>query len=211
MANTGNDAIIMALKCCGIFALFAACGAVSAAAFCEGFPDHVSLYFPLPFAILVAILLAFVFSCTFDRVILATLLTIVVWFVSSFAATFAGMLLSSSSNLDSVTPCVLGGFIGGIGLVLCASVCFPQLVSVKYLAIGAIIGVCSALTLEPSIEIYELHLTSGVFPPTPIRAFALWEATMGTYLFAISMLAPVRGTDDPPEEGDVGSFRVTPR
>lgn len=211
MATTGNDAIIMSLKCCGIFSLFAACGAVSAASFCERFPDHISLYLPLPFAILLAILFAFVFSCTFDRVILAALLTIVVWVVSLAAAYLSGMVLSSNSNRDSVTPCVLGGFIGGIGLVVCASACIPQLASVKYLAIGAIIGVCSALAFEPSLEIYELNMPSGEFPPAPIRAFAFWEAMMGTYLFAISTLAPVRGTDDPPEEGDVGSFRVTPR
>jgi hypothetical protein len=56
--------------------------------------------------------------------------------------------------------------------------------------------VCSALFFVPCIEIYELHLKSGGFPPTPIRAFAFWEGTMGNYLFAISTLAHVQGADD---------------
>lgn len=211
MANTGNSAIIMAIKCSGIFALFAVCGAVSAAAFCQRFPDQISFFFPLPFAILISILLVLVFSCSLDRVILAALLTMVAWYASYFAAYYAGLILSSSASPDSVTPCVLGGFVGGVGLVLCASVCVPQLVSVKYLAIGAIVGVCSALTFVPSIAIYELHLKSGGFPPTPIRAFAFWEAMMGTYLFAISTLASVLKADDSLEKGDVDSFRVTPR
>jgi hypothetical protein len=209
--NTGNDLIIMVLKCCGIFALFAACGAVSATVFCQRFPDIISYLFPLPFAFLVAILLTFVFSCALDRVVFATLLAIVVWYVSYIAAYFAGFSLSSVSGSDSVTPCALGGFIGGIGLVFCANVQFPRLVSVKYFAIGAIVGVCSAIAFIPSVGFYESHLNRGGFLPAPISAFAFWEATMGTYFFALSALAPVGGTDEYPEEGEVSSFRITPR
>ena len=211
IANTGNDVIIMVLKCGGIFALFAACGAVSAAVFCHRFPDIISYLFPLPFAILVAILLTFVFSCALDRVVFATLVTIVVWYVSYIAAYFAGASLSSVSGSDSVTPCALGGFIGGIGLVFCANVQFPRVVSVKYFAIGAIVGVCSAIAFIPSVGFYESHLSRGGFPPVPIPAFAFWEATMGTYFFVLSTLAPVRGTDEYPEEGEVSSLRISPR
>ena len=171
----------------------------------------VSFFFPLPFAILVAILLVLVFSCTLDRAILAALLTMVAWYASYFAAYCVGMILSSYSSPDSVTPCIVGGFVGGIGLVLCAGVCFPQLVSVRYLAIASILGACGALTFVSCIELYELHLKSGGFPPTPIRAFAFWDATVGTYLFVICTLAPLRGADDSSEEEQVGSFRVTPK
>jgi hypothetical protein len=206
MANTGKDATITAIKCCGCFAVFAVCGALSAADFCRRFPDDISIAFPLPFAILLAALLVVVFSSTLDRVILTALLTMATWYASYSAAFFAGTF-----GLGSAIPCALGGFIGGIGLVLCVGVCIPQIVSVKYLAIGAIIGASSALTFDPSIEFYELHLPSGGFPPTPILAFAFWEAIIAAYLLAISTFASVRGTDDSPEEGDVGSFRITPR
>lgn len=106
-----------------------------------------------------------------------------------------------------MTPCILGGLIGGVGLVVCAWVCISAIFSIKHFAGGAIVGACTALTFEPSIAQYELHLNGRGDPPTPTASFALWQAAMATYLFAISVFV-LKGSE--PQTADVDPFRVTP-
>lgn len=207
MAKTGDNAVSITLRCCGVFILFATSGAISAAAFCSRFPDAISFFFPLPFAILFALMLIFMSVRTIDRVILSAALSVVVWYVAYFGSYVSGMSFTSASEPDSVTPCVLGGFIGGVGLVVCARVCIPALFSIKHFAGGAIVGACTALTFVPSITEYELHMNSGGVPPTPIGAFASWQAALATYVFAICVFALKRSES---QTGEVDSFRVTP-
>lgn len=86
MARIWDNAVFITLRCCGVFILFATCGVISAAAFCQRFPDAISFLFPLPFSILFALLLIFMSVRTIHRVILAAALSVVVWCVAYFGS-----------------------------------------------------------------------------------------------------------------------------
>jgi len=88
---------------------------------------------------------------------------------------------------------VVGGFVGGLGLVLSVSMCHPKLLSLKYPVVGAVIGAVSAQLFEPSISTqFSEH------PESPFLAFAIWQAAVGTYLYAICTYPDKSQPEDSP-------------
>jgi len=179
MGHTARNAARFALKCSSTFILFALCGAGSAVISFDHFPEG-SFLFPLPFAILCAVL--------FLRRVVIVPLIMVVWYFSYFCALETGIVLPIDIGLlRSAGPCIVGGLIGGVGLVLCASSCIRWLASAKYIATGATVGIFSGLSFLPSVEHFKLNVNQG-FVRTPVLAFAFWEAMMGTYLYTVCTL-----------------------
>src|ERR1035437_2114469 len=209
MGRTTRSARRTALQCSGVLILFAFCGAGSAVISFDRFPEG-SFIFPLPFALFCAVLFLRR-SRQGQRAIFVVPLIMTVWYLSYFSAFALGMGLPVYVGLvTSVIPCIVGGLVGGAGLVLCASLCIRGLASAKYIALGATLGICSAFSFLPRLYDYEVNLNQG-FARTPILAFAFWEATMGTYLYAVCTLVIDREACDRHGEPEVDSFRVTPQ
>lgn len=158
--------------------LFAICGALSAAYLLPSrFPDRVPMILPIPFALLCALL----FLHTL-RAVFAVPLIVAVWLIAYSVTFFVGFLGASIVPV----PLFLGGFISGIGLVLCVSTCRRRLLSRKYIFRGAKISTIGALAFAPWLWSFLANL-NNYRPPQwlLICAFAIWQATVGTYLYAI--------------------------
>ena len=131
---------------------------------------------PVPFALLCALL--FLHKL---RAVLAVPLIIAVWPIAYYASFYLGLV---SGPL--LFPACVGGFIGGLGLVLCVSVCYRPLLSAEYVFRGAKIGAVSALAFVPWLWSFFANLNSGDPPQWLLTgAFAIWQAAVGTYLYAI--------------------------
>ena len=64
----------------------------------------------------------------------------------------------------------VSGLVGGVGLVLCAAICYPRLLSPRYLCCGGALGAICALPFERWSD---------------STSTAIWQAVVGTYLYAI--------------------------
>jgi len=108
---------------------------------------------------------------------------VAVWPVASKAAILVGMGAPGGVFLAPVC----GGFIGGVGLVLCAATCHGRLFTRKYIFRGAAVGSFSAQAFGPWSSLYDSNLNSPPYnrDPTLLFAFAVWQAAVGTYLYAI--------------------------
>lgn len=199
------------LAYCGIFLLFALCGAGSASLFIRNFPDLTALLyiFPTPFALLCLVL----FLRNSAGGIIVAPLMMAVWYIAYFGAFFADGWVESrleSSLGGFIAACVLGGFIGGVGLVLCSGLCYRRLLSAKHIFVGATLGAIFALSFLPRFLDYESNLNRG-FTSTPVLSFALWEAIMGTYLYAVCVNSREKTRADYLKEMGSDPLRVTPR
>ena len=117
--------------------------------------------------------------------ILAIPLMNVVWLTSLLAAVSLGM-----SNPDNhIEPGCIGGLIGGVGLVLCAAICYRSLFSLKYFLIGALLGSLAGISFLPWTQAFDPNRGTG---HGPMIAFAIWEAAMGTYLYVLCSQAKRR-------------------
>ncbi len=64
----------------------------------------------------------------------------------------------------------VSGVVGGVGLVLCAAICYPRLLSPRCLCGGGALGAISALAFARWSD---------------STSTAIWQAVVGTYLYAI--------------------------
>lgn len=180
-----EETLLAGLKSCSVAVLFAACGAGSSATLLPHFPNKFELGFAIPFALLCALLFM-----RMRRAVFAVPLMIAVWLISSFAAFSVGM-----STHASLFPGMVGGFIGALGLVLCVAICYPSLFSMKYLAFGALIGFLCGALFGPWARVYmatEFSMSTNPDVPLsqmPVMAFAVWQAAVGTYLYALCLYA----------------------
>jgi len=162
--------------------LFTICGAWTATHLLTSgwwvFPDQIRKMAAVPFALLCAILCIRTW-----RFICAVPLMVVVWYISARAGDFVGFFLAD--HIPFLPGCV-GGFIGGLGLVLSLATCYGRLLSLKYLLRAAAVGTASALPFAFWTVAYaplnSIH--RDVFPLL-VPAFAIWQAVVGTYLYAI--------------------------
>jgi hypothetical protein len=135
---------------------------------------------PVPFALLSALL----FLRT-PKAVLIVPLNVAVWLVAYFTV----MLPAPFKPRVSVYLLMLaGGLVGGVGLVLCAAIHHHDLLGWRYLVAGGLIGGLAALPF-------------GVCPCSPpvescfLYSFAIWQAAVGTYLYAICTRQRVREED----------------
>lgn len=170
-----KPASIPSVRYGGVALLFAVCGACSAAYLLRWFPwfpgNPKPMLLPVPFALLCALLFLHQW-----RAIIAVPLMVAVWALAYASAKMLGM----------ASPMFLGpgfgGFIGGVGLVLCAATCYRRLFSRKYTFRGSVVGSVSALAFAPWASLGNTELDGR--EPTLVFAFAIWQAVVGTYLYA---------------------------
>lgn len=174
----GNGSLLSALKCAAVAILLAACGAWSSSVLLPSFPGRFDLFFPIPFAVLCTLL----FMRT-KIAPLAAFLMCFVWYLALLVANFVGM-----GRHDYRLPGCVGSLVGAIGLLLCAAISNRSLFSIKHFVIGALIASIAGLSFASWTQMYyafDLNRGPAGAPPPPIHAFAIWQAMIGTYLYAL--------------------------
>jgi hypothetical protein len=164
--------------------LFAICGALSArylltSGWSVVFPRQIRTIPAVPFALLCAILCLRTW-----RIVFAIPLMVGVWYVSARAGYLVGWLLATHFP---ILPGCVGGFIGGFGLVVSAATCYGQRITPKHVFYGVAVGGISALPFAFWTATYTANVASpddGALPLL-VPAFAIWQAAVGTYLYAI--------------------------
>jgi hypothetical protein len=175
------QAVISALRCAGVTMAFAACGVLSARYFIRDFPSPLNggnYLLGIPFALLCTTL----FMRTRES-IPAVFFMEATWIVAVYLAPW-GVYLGGDLGAAWV-----GGLIGGLGVTLSASIVCGRLFSLRYLTAGTVIGWLSA----SSIGIW-MRADSASMQPGPelmvdyhlYCAFGVWQAAMGTYLYAFN-------------------------
>jgi hypothetical protein len=165
-------------KYIGVAVLFALCGAWSS----QQFPERdrfVEPLFPLPFAGLCAVL--FLRS---PRAIPAVALSVPVYAVAHFVAIEAALFLGWTYFL----PMCVAGFVGGAGLALSFGIGHRRLVSPRRLLRVATVGAVAAIPFGLWLRMYILRVNVPQDPLQPLRllySFAIWQAAVGTYLYAV--------------------------
>ena len=165
--------------------LFGLCGVASAAVFFNHFPEG-SFPYPLPFAVLCG----YFFQRRSTLFFLSIPLMAVTWYAAYVAAFCLGMDLPPGGG-RVLAPCLLGGSIGGLGLLLSTAASFRRVLHPKFILFAVVTGSVAALAFAPSLSIYETNLNRGSVS-TPLYAFGLWQACMGTLILAIAMRCPAR-------------------
>lgn len=194
MGLVKTDSIPRPITCAAVAILFGMCGAVSAGFLLPGFPDHLCIWFPIPFALLCGLL--------FMRTLLLVPIVWVVWTVSYMAAFVAGF-----SELPPAPGCA-GGLLGALGLMFCSAVCRKELFSSKYFIRAAVVGVISGFpfTFWASFYLSKVTVDHAAASKPPLLAFAIWQAAVGTYLYAISTDKTVE--QDVGHEDDLSLIRL---
>jgi hypothetical protein len=188
-----RDPRLIGLKSAAAAMVFALCGGSSSVALLPHFPDvHVGflLIFSLPFAAVCVLL----FMRTGAGVMAGLLMSLVVWPVSFMAANAVGI-----ERIDDRLPGCVGGLVGALGLALCASIGNRSFLSAKYLAICAVIGSTAGLAFASWLKLYyatDINRGPMANPPVPMVAFAIWQTSVGTYLYAIHLTASRRAKLD---------------
>jgi hypothetical protein len=181
----GNDAQLFGLKCIAGAILFALCGGLSAALLQQfpSVPGDLYYLFPIPFAALCTLLFM-----RKPKGLLVAVLMVTVWPVA-FAVAFE----VGAERADYRLPGCVGGLVGALGLVLCASICHRSFLSLKYLAIAALIGSTFGLAFSSWTRLYyatDLNRGPSANQLAPMYAFAIWQACVGTYLYGLYLIAP---------------------
>ena len=189
--------VLTALRYAGVAILFALCGAWSAQFFrMRGGSDRLICTLPLPFAVLCGLL----FIRTV-RAILTVPLMVAVWLAAYSAATMVGL---QTPNEAYLLPVAVGGLVGGLGIALAASICHRGLLSPRHLLAAALTGCVGALPFGFWLKSYYLHLGGWPDPLQPVRlqyAFAIWQAAVGTCLYAVCTRAKKKALPENPEGG----------
>jgi hypothetical protein len=188
--------ILAASRYVVVAVLFAACGAWSAQFPMTERAGWMNCALPLPFAVLCALL--------FMRkawAVLVVPLMVAVWFIAYQAATVVGFQTTPEEYL---IPVGVGGFIGGLGVTLSASICSRRLLSPGCLLGAALIGCVGALPFGFWLRSYYAHSSPWFDPLQPFRlrySFATWQAAVGTYLYAICASAKKKAPQAESENG----------
>lgn len=163
------------LKLAGVAALFACCGAGSALfVWRYGHVAASGLVYPLSLPLLCALL--------FMRTRKAFLAYPLMVAAELVAATVTAYLILAALvfHISSfVIPVLAGGALGGGGLTLSCAVQHRQLLSRSRLLGAALVGGLAALPFSTLVAPF-----GRPDPRLVALAFAIWEAAVGTYLFA---------------------------
>ncbi len=163
------------LALAGVAALFACCGAGSAL-FVWRY-RHVAapgLVYPLSFPLLCALL----FIRT-RRALLACPLMIVAGCVAVTVTAYLVLVMLGFHIASSVIPVSAGGAVCGVGLTLSCAVQYRQLLSRSRLLGAALVGGLAALPFSTVVVPF-----GRPEPDLAVLASAIWEAAVGTYLYA---------------------------
>ncbi len=174
------------LTLAGVLALFACCGAGSALFVFKY--KHVAasgLVYPLSFPLLCARL----FMRT-RKAFLACPLMIAAQLVAAGVAAYL-ILIALVLHISSYAiPVLVGGALGGVGATLSCAVQYRQLLSRSHLLGAALVGGLAALSFSSVVAPFGRPDRRLV-----VLAFAILEAAVGTYLYAICTSTDKEPTD----------------
>jgi hypothetical protein len=160
-----------------VAALYAVCGVFSAnlgawgAPLLKGWPlDATEVLTPLPFALLSGALLL----GTSWKAVPAALLNCATWLAAYSIA------MRTVSNSSPYFGMCLAGFAGGLGVALADSICHPELLAPKRLAGAVLIGSVAGLPFGAWAS-----SSNGAASWAWMCSFAIWQASMGTYLYFV--------------------------
>ena len=175
----------------GVMVLFAVCGAGSALfVFKFGRLAASGLVLPLSFPLLCALLLM-----RTRKAFLACPLMIAAVLVAATVTAYL-ILATLMFHISSlVIPVLAGGALGGAGITLSCAVQYRQLLSRSRLLGAAVVGGVAALPFSPLVAPF-----GRPDPRLVALAFAIWEAAVGTYLYAICT-----GTDEEPQDSGISA------
>lgn len=164
-----------------VTAMFAACGAASTPLLLPQGWTHL-VVFAVPFALLCGGLCLRRTRAAF----LAVPLIVGFWLLSYCSTVMLALQVAQQrgAGIPAWAPFCVGGLVGGLGIVLCASICHPRLLSSwDYLLSGGAVGAAAGLAFVPSLATFY----TDPFESTPphAAAFAVWQAAMGALLYGI--------------------------
>jgi hypothetical protein len=114
--------------------------------------------------------------------IIAAPLSVVVW-VIAYATSHWIVFIGPKGPGDEFIPMCIGGFVGGLGLVLANCIGRPRLLSFPYLIGGGVLGCVAALPFGLWLRSY--HFDQELQRNALQYSFAIWQAAVGTYLYII--------------------------
>ena len=185
------ESIPVPLRYVGVVIMFAACGCLSAAIPAHG-QKTMLLLVPIPFALLCARL--------FPRMrplVVAVPLIIIAFPIAVVAAQVAVAISLAVEMSPTPDPFFVGGFVGGLSVVYFFAACDERLLSSKYVLGGAVVGCLSVLLFESALWFWSririahvdiAHRDKEMF----LLLVAIWQASLGTYLYAICAQADRR-------------------
>jgi hypothetical protein len=106
----------------------------------------------------------------------------VLWPIARLAATGAAM-----TSGEDYWPMGFGGLIGAWGIAVAIGIAHRQILSRWRSAGAAAVGFVAGLSFGPWLTYYRLRINSVPDPLQPTMlgcAFAIWQAAVGTYVFA---------------------------
>jgi hypothetical protein len=181
----GIKPVLAVIRYLGVMFAFALCGTLSTAFFTDARSSysHASEYAPLlavPFALLSA-----AFWMRRLKHFIAVPLNVVVWLLAYSTSAVAGL----GASFDySFVPMCLGGFVGGLGLTLVNTIGRRRVLTFPYLIAGGIVGSVAALPFTEWRDTFYGDFggghAEGRFEMLQ-HSFAIWQAAVGTYLYAI--------------------------
>lgn len=163
-------------KVLGVAVLYALCGVLSS--YLGDWGDRffkglgLDILTPLPFALISAAL----FLRTW-KAVLAVPLNCAAWVA---AYNIAGQMYGSGGPYfgKAYFAVCLAGLAGGLGVALADSICHPTLFAPKHLGCAAFIGAVAGLPFGFSVD-------NGNVPWALPCFFAIWQASVGTYLYYV--------------------------
>jgi len=167
-----------AIKHVGVALLFGLGGAYSATMFTDDGGWRMGML-PIPFALISAVL--------FLRTPLAVLVVpyiSLVWLFAYLTAMISGM----GAGSGSFWPVCAGGAVGGFGLLFGVAVSDDRLFTLRFVVRAVAIGALAALPFGFWLEAYRGSSGTpmeSVEPGLLRWCFAIWQAAVGTYLYAI--------------------------
>jgi hypothetical protein len=184
----GNRLILRAFQLAGVASLFAINGAWSYW-YCTRDSSNYLFLFPIPFCTLS--LLLFLRK---PAGLLAAAGMYLVWLfsylITVLASIFSRLPIIESFGATYAMPFAIGGAVGGLGLALATAVVHDQLFSWRLLLGAVVVGAIFALPFGDWLASDPNLGQSGISSVLPQRqleyAFAVWQAAMGTYLYAVT-------------------------
>jgi hypothetical protein len=172
----GRESVSVFLRYAVVALVFAVCGACTAKLVSIPQPHGADL--PRALAVLLLAVVPFagcclLFSWVGWRGLFEIPLMCTVWLLALLSAGYVAY--RGVIHADRYGIC-LGGFIGGIGSVLCSSLSYKRLLSWKYIIAGGAIGLISAVPLAWGWGHRNFFL---------ILEFAIWQIAVGMYLYVV--------------------------
>jgi hypothetical protein len=134
----------------------------------------------LSFVPVVFVLLSLVLFLSSWKAAISAMLNIIVWW-GAYA-----LSVSQKTSPWPINPILLAGALGGFGVTLSDSLCYPQLLSLRRLSCAALIGLAGAVPFAVlSMQSVRCCIEPAALGVVIVLGFGIWQASIGTYLYCV--------------------------